>query len=45
METAGGTKVLVIGVIHGNEDAGAAIIDELRRAGAPEDVELWLIDR
>ena len=42
--TPGGRRVLVIGVIHGNEDAGSAIIDELRRDGAPEDVELWLIE-
>ncbi len=42
--TPGGRRVLVIGVIHGNEDAGTAIIDELRQAGAPEDVELWLIE-
>ncbi len=42
--TPGGRRVLVIGVIHGNEDAGTAIIDELRQSGAPDDVELWLIE-
>ena len=34
--TKGGTVVVVIGVIHGDEDAGAAIVDrleEVRRAG------------
>jgi protein MpaA len=40
----GGRRVLVIGVIHGNEDAGTAIVDELRRAGAPDGVELWLVE-
>ena len=40
----GGRRVLVIGVIHGNEDAGVAIIDELRSLGAPDGVELWLVE-
>lgn len=40
----GGRPVLVIGVIHGNEDDGVAIIEELRRLGAPDDVELWLVE-
>jgi protein MpaA len=40
----GGRRVLVIGVIHGDEDAGVAILDELRHLGAPEGVELWLVD-
>src|SRR5690606_23202534 len=31
----GGRRVLVIGVIHGNEDAGVAIIDELRATPPP----------
>ncbi|MFT6391017.1 MAG: protein MpaA [Ilumatobacter sp.] len=46
--TVGGHRVLVIGVIHGNEDGGVPIIDDLRRrslAGTgPEGVELWLIE-
>ena len=41
--TPGGRRVLVIGVIHGDEDAGIAIVDELRRLGAPDGVELWLV--
>gem|GEM_PF-226984 len=45
---AGGRKVLVIGVIHGNEDAGIQIVDELRQRGLDdgidESVELWLIE-
>ncbi len=41
---AGGRKVLVIGVIHGNEDAGLQITDELRQRAIDERVELWLID-
>ncbi len=41
--TAGGTKVLVVGVIHGDEDAGADIVDVLRLAEVPVGVELWLV--
>jgi murein peptide amidase A len=39
----GGRRVLVIGVIHGNEAAGTAIVDELRNA-TPAGVELWLVE-
>ena len=42
--TAGGRRVLVIGVIHGNEHAGTAIVQELRAGGAPDGVELWLVE-
>jgi len=42
--TPGGRRVLVIGVIHGDEDAGIAIVDELRRRPVPEGVELWLVE-
>jgi protein MpaA len=42
--TPGGRRVLVIGVIHGNEAAGVAIIDQLRQLGAPDGVELWLVE-
>jgi len=38
-----GVRVLVVGVIHGDESAGLAIIDELERADLPGDVELWLV--
>ena len=41
---AGGRKVLLIGVIHGNEDAGLQILAELRRRAIDERVELWVID-
>jgi protein MpaA len=34
----------VIGVIHGNEAAGTAIVDQLRVLGAPAGVELWLVE-
>jgi len=40
----GGRRVLVIGVIHGDEDAGVAIVDELRAAPPPDGVELWLVE-
>ena len=39
----GGTRVLVVGVIHGNEDAGADIVDVLRVTDVPDGVELWLV--
>ncbi len=42
--TPGGRRVLVIGVIHGDEDAGVAIIDGLRQREVPDGVELWLIE-
>ena len=42
--TPGGRRVLVIGVIHGNEDAGVAIVDELRAEPVPDGVELWIIE-
>jgi protein MpaA len=42
--TPGGRRVLVIGVIHGDEDAGVAIIDELRERDVPDGVELWVIE-
>jgi protein MpaA len=42
--TPGGRRVLVIGVIHGDEDAGVAIVDNLRALGAPEGIELWLVE-
>jgi len=40
----GGRRVLVIGVIHGNEDAGVAIVEQLRATAAPSGVELWTIE-
>ncbi len=44
----GGRRVLVIGVIHGDEDGGVPIVDELReRATAgtlAPDVEWWLVE-
>ena len=40
----GGRRVLVIGVIHGDEDDGLAVIDELRRRPVPDGVELWLVE-
>jgi protein MpaA len=35
--------VLVIGVIHGDEDAGVAIVDRLMTAPVPGGVDLWLV--
>jgi len=36
--------VLVIGAIHGNEDAGVAIIEQLRATTTPGEVEIWLVE-
>lgn len=41
--TPGGTKVVVLGVIHGDEDAGAAIVDRLGELAVPEGIDLWLV--
>jgi protein MpaA len=40
----GGRRVLVIGVIHGNEDAGVAIVRQLRSGPVPPGVELWIVE-
>ncbi len=42
--TPGGTVVLVVGVIHGTEDAGLAIVADLKTAPLPPGIDLWLID-
>ncbi|MTA14542.1 MAG: DUF2817 domain-containing protein [Actinobacteria bacterium] len=42
--TPGGRVVLVVGVIHGNEDDGVAIIDLLERVDVPAGVDLWLVE-
>lgn len=36
-------KILVVGCIHGNECAGLAITNALRRRPVPNDVQLWLV--
>ena len=42
--TPGGTVILVVGVIHGNENAGLAILDQLRTMPLPPNTDLWLMD-
>jgi protein MpaA len=42
--TSGGVVVLVVGVIHGDEAAGVAILDRLATAPVPEGVDLWLVE-
>ena len=37
-------KVLVVGVIHGNEQAGRAVVTRLRRSRPPRGTALWLVD-
>jgi protein MpaA len=41
--TPGGTAVLVIGCIHGDEDAGIGVVDQLMAATVPDGVDLWLV--
>jgi murein peptide amidase A len=36
-------RILIIGVIHGNETAGLAITSALRRIRPPRGVQLWLV--
>jgi murein peptide amidase A len=38
-----GTRVLAVGVIHGNEADGIAIVDRLAVEPVPPGVELWLV--
>jgi protein MpaA len=41
--TPGGKVVLVIGVIHGDEDDGVPVLDRLAAAPVPEGIDLWLL--
>ncbi len=42
--TPGATRrIVVIGQVHGNERAGTRVVQRLRIAGLPADVDLWLI--
>ena len=36
--------MLVIGVIHGDETAGLAIVDRLKTLDIPDGIDLWLVD-
>lgn len=42
--TPGGRVVLVIGVIHGDENDGLAIVDRLLQWQVPAGIDLWVID-
>ena len=37
-------KLLAVGTLHGNEQAGRAVISRLRRAHPPRGTALWLVD-
>lgn len=41
--TPGGTVVLVVGVIHGDETAGLAIVSNLMTIDIPKGIDLWLV--
>jgi protein MpaA len=36
-------RILVVGCIHGDEDAGIAVVRGLLRAGAPPEATLWVV--
>jgi N-acetylmuramoyl-L-alanine amidase len=36
-------KVLVVGTVHGNEQAGRAVVERLRRTRPPRGTALWLV--
>ena len=40
----GGRVVLVIGVIHGDEQAGLQVVERLQQLDVPTNVDLWTID-
>ena len=42
--TPGGRVVLIIGVIHGDENDGLAIMQHLHQMDVPAGVDLWLVD-
>lgn len=44
MGTPGGRVVLVIGVIHGDEDKGMRVTQLLRTLPTPANTDLWIID-
>lgn len=41
--TPGGIPIVVVGVIHGNEDDGLAVIELLRTMDLPAGYDLWLL--
>lgn len=41
--TNGGIRVLVVGVIHGDEQAGLAVVDLLHTMDLGQDIDLWLV--
>jgi protein MpaA len=42
-DPAAARKVLVVGCLHGNECAGIAVVNRLRRLGPLDGVDLWLV--
>ncbi len=42
-DSAAARKVLVVGCLHGNECAGVAVINRLRRLSPLDGVDLWLV--
>jgi N-acetylmuramoyl-L-alanine amidase/Zinc carboxypeptidase len=38
------TKLLVVGAVHGNEQAGRAVVARLKRARPPRGTAVWLVD-
>jgi protein MpaA len=42
-DPAAARKILVVGCLHGNECAGIAVVNRLRRLGPLDGVDLWLV--
>ncbi len=38
-----GVRVVVVGVIHGDEAAGLAVIDLLKKASLPSTIDMWIL--
>lgn len=38
-----GVRVVVVGIIHGDEPAGLAVIDLLKKASLPSNIDLWIL--
>jgi protein MpaA len=38
-----GVRVVVVGVIHGDETAGLAVIDLLKKASLPSNIDMWIL--
>ena len=42
-EEKAGTRAVVLGSMHGNEKAGMAVVDSLRKGNPVHDIDLWVV--